>query len=154
MANQAELRQMQDALHRVSRQLQRERREHASRIKELRHNASSSSSLSKESTGTTRGPLSPSRFREEDQEHDVMPWDDFDDEATGLCYDEGVDVMADGPHSPPNQEKVGPSSKPTNNGEEDDQEEEEEEEEKYNDDAVGSPPSDTLHLEDVDFLTW
>jgi hypothetical protein len=147
MANQAELRQMQDALHRVSRQLQRERREHASRIKELRQNtSSSSSSLSKESTGT-RGPLSPC-FREEDQEHDVMPWDDFDDDATGLCYDENVDVMADGPHSPPNQEKVGPSSKPTNNDEEDDEEEE------YNDDSVRSPPSDTLHLEEVDFLTW
>ena len=45
VSNQAELRQMQDALHRVSRQLQRERREHASRINELRRNSSSGAAI-------------------------------------------------------------------------------------------------------------
>ncbi|KAL4525160.1 hypothetical protein Ndes2437B_g03102 [Nannochloris sp. 'desiccata'] len=147
MANQAELRQMQDALHKVSRQLQRERREHTSRIKDLRRNSSSSSSLlSKDSTGT-RVPLSP--FLSEDNE---MPWNietDFE-EATGLCYDEGVNVMS--PRSPPNQEavSVGPSSNKNRAHKSDDEDE---------DDlyacALGSPSdAAALHPEEVDFLAW
>lgn len=147
MANQAELRQMQDALHSVSRQLQRERREHASRIKEVRRNSSSSSSLlSKDSTGT-RGPLSP--FFNEDSEE--MPWDIENEleEATGLCFNEGVDVI--GPHSPPIQDGVSiiPSSNKMRAHVSDD------EDDAY-ECALDSPPSDAtaLHPEEVDFLTW
>jgi hypothetical protein len=157
MANQGELRQMQDALHRVSRQLQRERREHASRIKELRRNTSASSTSStssllssKETTGT-RGPLSP--FLREENDSGTMPWDDLDlDDATGLCFDEGIDIM-DGPHSPPNVD--GPSSSSLKKSAA--RHADNEDEETY-DDPVGSPPctdaAATIHPEDVDFLTW
>lgn len=145
LANQSELRQMQDALHKVTRQLQRERREHTSRIKDLRRNSSSTSSLLiKVSTGT-RSSLSS--FMTDDSE---MPWELENEleEATGLCFDEGVDVI--GPNSPPNQEAVGPSSNKRAHKSDD------EDEDGDYDCVLNSPPSDAtdIHPEEVDFLTW
>ena len=150
VANQAELRQMQDALHRVTRQLQRERREHAARIKELRRNSSSSSSLSKASS-VTCGTLSP--CSQDDQHASEMPWD-YETEldiATGLGFIEGIDDVIPAPRSPPNS-KEGPSSS-THAMDDDDDDEEVEDEETY---RCDSPPTDVsaLHPEEVDFLTW
>ena len=89
-ANQVELRQMQDALHRVSRQLQRERREHAVIVKDLRGRNSSSSitGMSKQ-----RSPTMMTSFvlDDDDDAGEAAPWDDDLDTvlgATGLCLDE------------------------------------------------------------------
>lgn len=93
MNNQTELRQMQDALHRVSRQLQRERREHAARVKEIRR-------------AIKRGPAMPC-LAEADESNDgcQLPWDmdhinlSSDGDISGPSSEEENEIVA--PHSPP-----------------------------------------------------
>lgn len=93
MNNQTELRQMQDALHRVTRQLQRERREHAARVKEIRRS-------------NKRGPAMPCLVEGgESVDECDLPWDlnnihlSSGGDISGPSSEEENEIVA--PHSPP-----------------------------------------------------
>ena len=124
VSNQAELRQMQDALHRVSRQLQRERREHSARMKEVHRG------------GATGSPLAPGP---KGAPAASLPWDDDEvlvsdddlDTATGLALDEGVDDVAPGTPTRCLAADPAPAHSP-----------------------CGSPSGGYSPSEELDFLTW
>ena len=95
MNNQAELRQMQDALHRVTRQLQRERREHAARVKEIRRSSK-------------RGPTMSTLAEAASSPDSALPWEnvghhgsdgEYDGFSSGQSSEEESEIVA--PHSPP-----------------------------------------------------